>query len=224
MATATEKLMFKSAPVVAVPPKYCVGRVSEISEVKETEKKTYLMIQFKIQPIGPGQATQSQFMFRPEWLSTSFDPAAEFDTKTQEGRSANFVYNNNIRGEEAAKGQDERPSILAGLAGSQARFEELAGLLLSNPIDPTADGYVESVEQIIQDFCFPGGAPAIDPETDEPYVIGYRLTQRKDKAEDGGKPILRSGLNFDSFWYPTDAAVEKLRKRAEDKGDIEVAF
>lgn len=225
MATATEKLMFKSAPVAEIPPKYCVGTIAELKELKVTEKKTFLMLPFKLAPIGTGQGTQSQWMWRPEWLNVNFDPSKEFDLKTPEGRSANFVYNSNIKGEDAAKGQAEKPSILAGLAGTQARYEELAGLLLSNPLDPAADGYPDSVEKIVKDFVFPGGAPAVDPETNEPYVIGYRLTQRKDKAEEaGGKAILRSGYNFDSFFFPTDETIEKLRKRAEDKGDIEVCF
>lgn len=208
--------MFAAPPVREIPPKYCVGYVTEIGEAKVTGGGTgnYVRLSFKIAPLEAGQASQSGFMWAPGWLTPGFDPS-------ELQRGPGFVYQNNIQAEEDSFERiikAPKVSILRGLAGSDERFYEL-GTALSGLKPDDVDG----VEKTIKDFVLPGGEAIRDAEGDPKYVIGYRLVQQSEKGEDGKKK-LKNGYQLDSIFWPTDAAIAALQKHAEENGDIILGF
>lgn len=215
-------LMFADAPVEKLQPLYCIGTLLEIEGVKLSKKGTYIMLPYKLQPLATGIAARGQILFTAPWLTPGFTPADEFDTTTQEGRSALRVYQNNIRQVRAGTGRHQDISALAGLAGTEARYHELAGKLLSITIPVTAPGYSDALDAAFQSVLFPDGAAAKDSEG-ESIQIGYKMTQNREKDEATGNYVDRPGYQLNGFWYPEDAAIEKLRTDSED-GKFKVGF
>lgn len=227
-----QQSMFADAPVVKQKPIYCVGVISELSELKLTAPKNdangnpktqYLMLPFKIKPLASGQASRGQVLLRPEWIVPGFNPTEEFDTDSDAGKSALRVYQSNIKAPKARQGSTQAISQLAGLCGTEERWNTLAGKLLGLGIESTAPGYINALNKIFQDFLFPNGAAAKTVDGDD-IAVGYKLVQQREKNEETGKYEDRSGYQLGEFFYPTDAVVDKLREDAAEKGTFKVGF
>lgn len=215
--------MFADAPVKELQPVYCVGVIDEVKELKLTSSGAYVMLPFTIRPLASGIKTRGQFIFHPLWLRPGFDPSEEFDTETKEGKSALFMYQKNIKPEKARKGDRQAIGILAGLAGSQERFNQIASKLLAVKTAPDADGYSDEIEKILTDFLFPNKTSAVDAEG-QPIALGYRMVQNREKNEETGKYEIRPGYQLGEFFYADNEVLDKLREDAEAKKSFRVTF
>lgn len=223
MSQTQTALMFEDAPVAVLKPMYCVGRLSEVKELVATTTGTYLRLPFTVAPLYTGQTGRGGLLLRQEWLVPGFKPGDVYDLETKEGTSAASVYGRNLKGSKGRKGAPDTISVLAGLCATPERFNTLANALLSIDVPQTDKGYIDVVEKTIVDFIFPNGASAIDPETGEGYVLGYKLKQNSEKNEETGAYELRNGYQLDSFFFATDAEVERLQRTAET-GTIKIGW
>jgi len=218
-------MSFKAAKAKKMPTLACIGTVDGIEEMKTTESYddtgvTYLSLPIQIKPEAAGRATKAYLKFRPEWLVPGFDP--ESLLQYEGGQAMYKTYRKNIY----AQGEI---STLAGLAGSDERFEELATLIQSLPVVASgADPNLviidpNEVVRVVTSFLM-----------NEKSMIGYVLKQGVKRVElnemdESGRPKIEweptQYYNVDSWFYPTMEELarkrdwaEKMAARAEKEG------
>ncbi len=181
---------FLAAPVEVLPKLACIGYVESIKDGAHTKKGVYEIVGFKLAPTESGKVAFGNFLYRPEWLVGGFDPStlAEFEN----AKSLTTVYRMNICG-------TKELSVLAGIAGSQDAFYQLAGQLQSIEGEVTP----EAVTAVLRDFVRENS-----PE------IGYILKQKSVKNEETGKYDLEDGYELGGFFYPTEDEKKRLAKAA----------
>lgn len=181
------------------PKLACIGKPSIVQPGYVSRSEMYI-----VQPIslegsrGLSQDTTFYLLYRPEWLRRGFDPS----TITDDGMRS--VYRRHINAV-------NRLAALKALAGSEEGFATLAEALLDlNEVTP------EAVSAVLDTFF----------KENEPEV-GYILTQRYDALEtdSGRKYVATDFYQVGSWFYPTDEAISRLRKQAENvAANLEVLF
>jgi hypothetical protein len=95
----------------------------------------------------------------------------------------------------------KRLSTLAGLCGSEAKFDEIQEVLVSDE-----ERSVQEVGEILQNFF----------RANEGTEVGYVLKQRTEKDGKGAKRLI-DGYEVGSWFYPGDEATVKYWQAQEAK-------
>ncbi len=111
-----------------LPRLNCIGRVTSVGEGKVSANGTYVVQPLTIE--GTEAAPSKSFvnlLYRPEWLVEGFDP------RSLEGDgTSGIVYKMHIGGaRDKNSGKITQVSTIAGIAGSEDNFNQLAGKIFS---------------------------------------------------------------------------------------------
>jgi hypothetical protein len=196
MSTQTQPVFgFKTPDVEALPRLACVGGIEKV-EGKTTAKGVYDMQVITLSPYesAPRNVTRVNFLYRPEWLDSNFDPNTlkeEF-----EGDKMLAVYRMHIASKTAT-------TTLQGIAGTEEGFGQLSYALIT-----AEDKSIEGVQAVISNYL-----------NETQPTVGYYLQQRRrktDEVDENGKAIyeLEGGYEVGSFFLPTEDNMKRLDKQA----------
>ena len=168
----------------AKPSLYCVGVVTEVGNGHLSDSQHYMVIPIKISAKDAGKDTTVNFLYQPNWFTKNFNTILnlrsfkeEFMTEKGNLGGAAWVYStyiNNISDNEKAV------SMLRGLCGSFAKFEELSNALLNLPVPEGSDGpSVDDVTETLRDFL----ENNMD-QNGEHMLIGYVLEQESKRTNE----------------------------------------
>lgn len=232
VTTTASKKGFAPIGAPRKPTLVCVGRVSPLSSGKISKSGNYIVSNYSVSASrGNGPTVRSTFLFRPEWLTTTFNPVAEYnltddemaaldqvragvgpeDPKVYEiakaKSAAAFVYKKNIRRfPDESQSVGRNPSFLEAIGQNQRGFEELTDRLLSAAEKEGGEVDIDAAIQTINDW--------IDDRLPE---VGYILTQDFERvpAKDGMYTrIYKPWYKLNEFFYPTDNQLQYFRSKA----------
>jgi len=170
-----------------LPKLNCLGYVGSVGEAKISQSGVYIVQPITIEPTQGGKKGFVNFLYRPEWLRPGFNPAS---LKAEEnGNSLFTVYKMHVAG-------TNNLSTLAGIAGSDANFNLLAGQLQA-AIEGVDDANVPAtVTAILQEF--------ISENTPE---IGYYSSQKMEATGEmnGTRKVKRAVAGqreITGYFYP----------------------
>ncbi len=205
---------FKAASAPKLPKIACVGQITDVAPTKASNSGKYNITNISIEPLGGGIKTTAMLLTRPDWLTPAFDP----DIELEGNKSALFVYASNISGPSGSP-----ISRLLGAAGSAERADALAAEIQAGATT-TVDEDGNEVS-IVPDNVLDNAFQKLVGTT-----VGYIMQQRReetDQVDENGKKkkILTNNYEFGEFFYPTDKALTKYRKLAEERpADWRVGF
>lgn len=175
----------------------------------------YINIACEVTPEGGGRAQKLWLVFRPEYLSGTFNPA-----KIRDDRSQSFVYNANIGFAVKKNGEIEHahPQAEDYYVG-RYRVPTLVGLFGENVTEAdrvtTAIGQIEDSDAAVD--ALGAAIKALEGNT-----VGFFLRQKYEESKDEvnpetGKPVRMPTpyYEFSSFFIPTDKNLRKIQKDAE---------
>ena len=185
-------------------PKYaCIGFIEAVGTAKVSKSGTYIYQPFTLGATQAGVKSFAGLCYRPEWLRPGFDP--ESLKAEPEGNTLFTVYKMNIAGSNSL-------SALAGFAGSEENFNQLAANIQSG-IDGLDDSEVmATVENILREFV---------NETNQ--EVGYYSVQKKEKGADGKKVPVPGNREIGGWFYP-GAEADKRHASEAAKGKLEVRY
>lgn len=213
MSTATqENLGFQEAKIAKVPSLACIGTVGEVGEGKISSTGSYVVQPISLRANGPGRGTRLNLLYQFDWLVRGFDPASL--DEYENGASMLSVYRRNIAVKDGI-------SNLKGLAGSDAAYQTLGSLLLTEQVRATYKSTeeekanaIEAIQNILREFLM---------VTNEETLVGYVLKQRKEKTVDSetGKTTyeLASGYEVGEWFFTTPESIKKVKLRADRSKD-----
>lgn len=195
-----------------IPTLACIGYVSEVGQMKETEDKgdgkpNYCMIPITLTPFEGGKKKVVNFLFRPEWFVPDFDPNK--DIKEQWGDQANgplFVYRRSF-------GTNSTIGVLTGIAGGSQQ----AGDALYDAIQvATGNGtHPEDVVDILRDNIIGDGE-------EDGKILGYIVSQQSRRVKndnDQWETVYTDQTEVSGFWEVTEKAKAEMEKRARRQKD-----
>ena len=223
-------MSIKSTFVNDVAPKpslYCVGTVAEVENAHLSDSENYMVVPIKISARDAGKDITIQFLYQPPWFTKDFNSILGLRTFKQENindngnlSGAGWVYStyiNNI-------GDDDKAvSVLRGICGSQAKFEELSDRLLNLEVPegtdgPTPEDVTETLREFLENNQGKDGAP---------MLIGYTLDQESKKTDEinpeTGKNVYVRTKRYvlgrkATFWDVNKKNLAYFTKRAEGSG------
>jgi hypothetical protein len=185
-------------------PKYaCLGFIEAVGEAKVTKSGTYIYQPFTIGATQAGVKSFAGLCYRPEWLRPGFDP--ESLKAEPNGNTLFLVYKMNIAGSNSL-------SALAGFAGSEENFGQLAANIQTAIADLDDADVMATVENVLREFT---------NETNQ--EIGYYSVQKKEKGADGKKVPVAGNREIGGWFYPGPESAKYQASEAA-KGKLEVRY
>lgn len=191
---------FMAPEVEELPRLACLGYIAKVKDGVVSTKGLYSMVPFEISPMESGKKAFGNFLFRPEWLEPGYNPDQMKQYDEPLCKSMTTVYRMNI----AVKGS---VPLLAGIAGSEDDYYELAARLQSIEGQKTPDVVAETIREFVNE---------VNP------TVGYILKQ-KSKKNDEGKYELENGYEIGNWFWPTEEARAGLAKSAAN-GKLVLTF
>ena len=165
-----------------------------------TENEVFNSIPFTLENIYVGPSTSTFFfVYRPEWFAADFDVQKLLDEDAD--REANglspYVYNNYGR----VIAHESRPSVLQTIANSD---DDNGFTKLAEAFNEVGEISGEAVREILAEHL-------------TGKTVGYVLTQRVDK-DDEGNETLTEQYNVQYFFDPNEDGQKAMIKAANRKG------
>lgn len=204
---------FREAEASEKPTLLCVGTVGEVEDAHISKSEDYVVQPIKIEALDAGRNQTLYLLYRPEWLTRSFNPASMKD----EHPGPFFVYGKNIATKDGY-------SNLRGLAGSQEAFVSLAKQLIGITANDEGPN-MEAVTKVLRDFF----AANVDAEGNS-RKIGYELRQQQtktDEVDEDGKAIYLRENRYEvkSYFDVTEKGLATAKRRAErSNGKVKFTF
>lgn len=192
-------MAFKAAQVQELPDKACIGRITEVGDAYMSAKGVYGVLPISIEASFAGQNTTYYFLFRPEFFEPTFDPETILVTDYEDSEG-NAVDGHKVYGMYKKFIHDEsKTSVLVALTTNSDDpdgFSRLAAAVdkLTPPVD------LATVTQILQEHLLG-------------REVGYVLSQRVDRDEDGNK-VLTELYQVNYFFPVTSEGLESVLKSA----------
>ena len=196
MSTPQTSFGFAAATEEArlLPKLACLGFIESVGTAKVSASGVYIYQPFKIGATQGGKKSFAGLCYRPEWLRPGFDPES-LKAETN-GNTLFTVYKMNIAGSNSL-------SALAGFAGSEDNFAQLAANIQSG-IEGVDDSEVmATVENILRDFT-----------NDTAQEVGYYSVQKKEKGADGKKVAVPGNREIGGYFYPGPEADKRHESEA----------
>lgn len=199
-----------------IPTLACMGFVSEVGQVKETQDKgdgspNYYMIPVTLSPYEAGRKKVVNFMFRPEWFDQGFDPNTDIKDLWGEEKSKGpmFVYRRSF-------GTNSTIGSLTGLAGGDPKNgDALYDTILESLKGVSPENIGETVEEVLR--------TNLVAEDGEGQVVGYIVGQRSRRVQnqDTGKwdTVYEDQTDVTGFWQVTEKAKAEMEKRSRKQKD-----
>ena len=185
-------------------PKYaCLGRIESVGTAKIAKSGVYIYQPFVLGATQAGVKSFAGLCYRPEWLRPGFDP--ESLKAEPNGNTLFTVYKMNISGSNSL-------SALAGFAGSEANFNQLAANIQSGIEGVDNSEVMATVENILRDFT-----------NEAAQEVGYYSVQKKEKGADGKKVLVPGNREIGGWFYPGQEADKRHASEAA-KGKLEVRY
>lgn len=166
----------------AKPSLFCVGVVTEVENGHLSDSENYMVIPITITAKDAGKDTKIQFLYQPNWFTKEFNSilglrAFKSENINEKGNLSGsaWVYSNNINN---ISDDEHAVSVLRGICGSQAKFEELSDRLLNLEVPAGADGpTVEDVTNTFREFLETSVG-----KDGQPMLVGYTLEQESKRT------------------------------------------
>ena len=205
MSTPQTSFGFAAArnEVKELPKLACIGFIESVGESKVSGSGIYIWQPFTIGATQGGKKSFAGLCYRPEWLRPGFDP--ESLKAEPNGNTLFTVYKMNIAGSNSL-------SALAGFAGSEDNFNQLAANIQAAIADKGDDEVMATVEAILREFA-----------NETAQEVGYYSVQKKEKGADG-KKVLVEGKREIGGWFHPGPEADKRHAQDAAKGKLTLAY
>lgn len=181
-------MALKAAEVLQMPDLACLGVIAKVDKVRLSEKGVYHVLPIEVKGQYGAKDATFFYIFQPEWFDPGFDPRSIAGEPKVYGVYKRYVA-------DAA-----RDSVLAAIAnaGDEHGFDKLAAEF---DVLPAVDEH--SVEQVLREHL-------------TGKEVGYIMSQRVDKDENGNKTLMEQ-YNINRFFNPTTEAIEDMQRQAANE-------
>lgn len=235
---------FSAAKVRKRPGLACVGYISDVGELKDTEKGVYQYVSITVKGHNGSPGNKKNVFFRPDWFTPGFDAESlneitELDPEDGKplgpkmyGMYRQYIFSesdqsaiDNARPDDEGKVKariDGTPAVLRGLCGSDVNFKAfckkrqiLYASVVASRGKVDAEGQPTAFTgQEVRDLLADFLLRDLEGTT-----IGYELKQQREKAgEDAdGKPQYRltDRMEIECFKFYDEVTVKGWERRAK---------